>query len=297
MLKIRWRMIAGAIALALVALSACSSAGALVSANTLCSDFMKLSANERDDAVNRLAVELNNPDVVTPVGRPNVEYMCAQTPSMTIGQVIQGSRLPGQAATPSPTPSTLPSDDAPSTTEPVVQESFKDSDGYSYTWGVRSKPRFTVTSDVANAKPGEALLTLVVNADLFITNTTNARNAPLPFELKVGAVWKKGSIACKLDIAHVMSPYDPGSNDSDYCILTDKSVRTGPAIPAGETEEWSWQRTATVNVPEADVDAFTEELQAPAFIAIGRPSGKYNCVMSTGIFVSATSTPTTCKKS
>lgn len=86
-----------------------------VTKDTLCSDFVRLTDQQRNDAVTRLAVELHNPDVTTPLGRPNVEYVCAQAPSMTVGQVIDSSRImpaasSGPAETPSETPTPGPSE-------------------------------------------------------------------------------------------------------------------------------------------------------------------------------------------
>lgn len=66
--------------------------GPTIDANTTCREFMQQSASVRDDAVTRIGAERGNSMVVTPLGRPNVEFLCAQAPDWTLGQVIDKSR-------------------------------------------------------------------------------------------------------------------------------------------------------------------------------------------------------------
>lgn len=63
-----------------------------MNADTKCSEFMKASKSARDDTVTRVAAERGNGVVTTPLGRPNVEYLCAQQPDWTLGHVIDLSK-------------------------------------------------------------------------------------------------------------------------------------------------------------------------------------------------------------
>lgn len=102
-------------ALAFTVLGGCTSR--TVTQDTPCSEFMKLSESQRNDAVIRIASELGNPDVTTPLGRPNVEYVCAQAPKMTLGRVIEASRMtPKATPTPTPTPTEEPTESTAPTT-------------------------------------------------------------------------------------------------------------------------------------------------------------------------------------
>ena len=69
-----------------------------------CADFMALPDRERDSTVRELATDLDVPDAVTPLGRPNVEYHCTQDPSMTVAESV---KLIGGDAPPPPLPRKL----------------------------------------------------------------------------------------------------------------------------------------------------------------------------------------------
>ena len=74
-----------------LAVSAAGLAGcgqASLSASSSCQDFLSASPTDQDAAVSKLAGELHAPDAVTPLGRPNVNYLCANEPNMTLGDAI-----------------------------------------------------------------------------------------------------------------------------------------------------------------------------------------------------------------
>lgn len=53
-----------------------------------CKDFLYASQEDQDRAVSRLAVDLRAPDAVTPLGRPNVNYFCADNPQKRLGEAV-----------------------------------------------------------------------------------------------------------------------------------------------------------------------------------------------------------------
>ncbi len=85
------REIAAGLLLAAVTLGT-AGCGNQITADTTCKEFMQQSASVRDDAVNRVGAERGNSMAVTPLGRPNVEYLCAQQPDWTLGHVIDLSK-------------------------------------------------------------------------------------------------------------------------------------------------------------------------------------------------------------
>lgn len=74
------------LALSAPLVSGCGSSG--LSANSSCQDFLNAGPQDQDAAVSRLAGDLHAPDAVTPLGRPNVNYLCANEPNMTLGEAI-----------------------------------------------------------------------------------------------------------------------------------------------------------------------------------------------------------------
>ncbi len=76
---------------ALVVLSVVSGCGQEMSASTTCKDFLAAPQGERDEAVIRIATELNAPNSTSPLGRPNIEYTCIQSPRATLGEVIEAT--------------------------------------------------------------------------------------------------------------------------------------------------------------------------------------------------------------
>lgn len=277
------RLVVGLCLAAIACSTLAGCAGKSVTKDTLCSDFMKLSQTQRDDAVVRIASELGNPDVVTPLGRPNVEYVCAQAPNMTLGQVIDASRMtakPTASATTETEPSETanPDEEATATTDPTANaflwESFKNNDGYTYTWGVQEQPTIEVTSDTANARPGKVNLKVTVTANIFVANTTEERNAPMPQDLGFVAAWKKGSVLCGAFARDHFWSNVPGMENA-YCTLPGWVHFEQRELSIGETATASWGRSAELEVDEDAAADAQADLENPDFTGLASPSGEY----------------------
>lgn len=65
--------------------------GPSLTAASSCRDFMNASAQDQDEAVNRIATDEHAPNATSPLGRPNIAYLCAGDPSMTLGSAISHS--------------------------------------------------------------------------------------------------------------------------------------------------------------------------------------------------------------
>jgi hypothetical protein len=76
-----------AAAAATVALAGCASTS--MSANTSCSDFLHATQAAQDVAVSSIASDLHAANAVTPLGRPNINYICASSPETTLGEAIR----------------------------------------------------------------------------------------------------------------------------------------------------------------------------------------------------------------
>jgi hypothetical protein len=68
-------------------LAGCGSQG--LGASTSCRDFMNASPQAQDEAVSKVASQLDAPNAVTPLGRPNVDYLCASEPAWTLGEAVR----------------------------------------------------------------------------------------------------------------------------------------------------------------------------------------------------------------
>lgn len=59
-----------------------------LTAQSSCKDFMAAGIDEQNTAIAQIAVDEHSPDAVTPLGRPNIDYLCAQDGSMTLGRAV-----------------------------------------------------------------------------------------------------------------------------------------------------------------------------------------------------------------
>ena len=101
----------GALALAVAVITALAGCGSSeLSAKSSCKDYVNASADEQRAAIGRLAQELHAPKVNTPLGRPNVDYLCAADGSRTLGSVI--SKYAEQSAPSSPPKDTTTTDES-----------------------------------------------------------------------------------------------------------------------------------------------------------------------------------------
>lgn len=69
------------------AMSSCG--GSSIDANTKCSDFLKASIEDQDNAVSKVASDLQASAAVTPLGRPNINSICAKAPERTLGEAVK----------------------------------------------------------------------------------------------------------------------------------------------------------------------------------------------------------------
>jgi hypothetical protein len=67
-------------------LSAC---GTSLDANTTCRDFLQAAQQDQDAAVSQVASDLHAGNAFTPLGRPNIDYLCANDPTMTLGAAVK----------------------------------------------------------------------------------------------------------------------------------------------------------------------------------------------------------------
>ena len=60
-----------------------------VGASTKCSDFLHAPLADQDAAVSQVASDLGAANAVTPLGRPNINYLCASEPDMTLEDAVR----------------------------------------------------------------------------------------------------------------------------------------------------------------------------------------------------------------
>jgi len=65
--------------------------GAQLDANTSCSTFLKAPRSAQDAAVSSVASDLRAGNAVTPLGRPNIDYICANAPDKTLGDAVRAT--------------------------------------------------------------------------------------------------------------------------------------------------------------------------------------------------------------
>lgn len=65
----------------------CGSSG--LTAGSTCADFMNASPEDQSEAISKLSSEFDAPETATPLGAPNVSYVCAQEPEETLGEYFE----------------------------------------------------------------------------------------------------------------------------------------------------------------------------------------------------------------
>lgn len=78
--------VATAIVLCLLGLTGC---GKQLTASSTCSDFLAASPQDQDAAVRKVAAQYHAGNALTPLGRPNIDYLCGNHPKMTLGTAIR----------------------------------------------------------------------------------------------------------------------------------------------------------------------------------------------------------------
>ncbi len=76
----------GVVVAVTVALSGC---GEEMNADTTCRDFLQASADEQNKAIAQVADELGTQNALTPLGRPNIDYLCSNDQDRTLGQAVK----------------------------------------------------------------------------------------------------------------------------------------------------------------------------------------------------------------
>lgn len=78
--------LSGCLALLLV-LAGCG--GEQMDADTPCREFLQAPGNEQNAAIARVADELGARNALTPLGRPNIDYLCSQNQDLTLGEAVR----------------------------------------------------------------------------------------------------------------------------------------------------------------------------------------------------------------
>ena len=156
-----------------------------------------------------------------------------------------------------------PVDTEPPAPAPVLTHAWSDSDGYSFTLTMDSA-EVTATSDVVNAKPGEAEISFSPTSGGTIANTTPARNADVPGAMSFIPIWPAGSTVCKYFV-------EATGGHEDWCSAKPNSGGGIMMFPKEANLEEGGSTTVSVpqavpikfTVEEADADAIVSELNAP----------------------------------
>jgi hypothetical protein len=81
------RLIALSVTAAAIFLLGCG--GEELSASSSCEDFLAASPEDQQQTISKLSSEFNTPQLTTPLGEPNVAYVCASSPEMTLEELFQ----------------------------------------------------------------------------------------------------------------------------------------------------------------------------------------------------------------
>jgi hypothetical protein len=79
-------LVIAALVAAAVPMAGC---GKSLDANTSCASFLKASPKDQDAAVSKVAAQLHAGESLTPLGRPNISYICANEPDKTLGDAVR----------------------------------------------------------------------------------------------------------------------------------------------------------------------------------------------------------------
>ncbi|HEX2419539.1 MAG TPA: hypothetical protein VHJ83_15675 [Micromonosporaceae bacterium] len=66
-----------------------SIVGREMTASTSCREFLQQPRNVQDAAIARISDELGTREAMTPLGRPNIDYLCSQDQDLTLGEAIR----------------------------------------------------------------------------------------------------------------------------------------------------------------------------------------------------------------
>jgi len=63
-----------------------------LTAQSSCKDFLNASQSDQIQAIDKVAAQEDAPDATTPLGMPNISYLCTGSPNQTLGWAIAQSR-------------------------------------------------------------------------------------------------------------------------------------------------------------------------------------------------------------
>jgi hypothetical protein len=81
------KLVGISIAAAALFLFGCGGGG--LSASSSCEEFLAASPEDQQQTISKLSSEFDTPELTTPLGEPNVAYVCASSPDMTLEEVFQ----------------------------------------------------------------------------------------------------------------------------------------------------------------------------------------------------------------
>lgn len=220
-----------------------------ITATSLCADLNPLGFVEARDTVNGFEAELGV--VIT---AEDVVSRCEEFPDETIDAAVRAV-ADGKAA----------SEAEAEAAAQVLSYAWTDEDGYTFDVVIESSV-IQANADIANAKPGEALINVTVSTQGTVTNTTTGRNATVTQDMRFTPVWAASSTVCKYLIPAA------GAADGEWCTmgsanLTPKALFTDEAtVPEGGTTVVRNLQTSPfqITVQEADAESMEAELEAPA---------------------------------
>lgn len=63
--------------------------GGGLSASSSCEDFLSAAPEDQEQTISKLSSQFDTPELTTPLGEPNVAYVCSSSPEMTLEEVFQ----------------------------------------------------------------------------------------------------------------------------------------------------------------------------------------------------------------
>ncbi|EEN87721.1 hypothetical protein RHOER0001_5302 [Rhodococcus erythropolis SK121] len=201
-------------------------------------------------------------------------------------------------------PSSEPNTDGHSSV--VLSDKWSDFDGYAYEFTLNEPNSMRISADTVNSRPGEVTLEVEVLLEGTVTNTTPARNAPMPTNLCAGGIWEYQSTVCMSDvgfdrriegfcsIGQAVELYPADSSK----IQIGRAAGLAPGESVQVTSEWG--RSKLVLKGADYTESLKNSLATPDAWIFGRPvrtepQPLTSCLlMSAGNYLSAVAVQTNC---
>lgn len=182
----------------------------------------------------------------------------------------------------------------------TLSTEWVDEDGYSYDIDV-SGASATATVDIADAKPGEAVVEWTATAVVTVTNTTDGRNAPFP-NLDLGFIWGMDQIVCAY-VAPTSSIHERLSLHRPANDTCNDIEHVQPSVPGDRIAEGLSVETVVILsdyavVPEELADTVEEDVGNYLAVLVARPAatlGDDGCIADLGHRIIALSTELDCR--